>query len=84
MNPSLRMALKRLGQIAVTFVLFAICNRLSVYFEVANGVSILFPATAIAILACMSFGPWAAVGIILGTVVTPWGENAGLPSLIAA
>jgi signal transduction histidine kinase len=77
-----RTALVRLGQIAVTFVLYAVCNKLALTFEVENGVSILFPATAVSILTCMTFGPWAAIGIILGTIATPWGENADLPSLI--
>lgn len=77
-----RAVLIRAGQIAVTLVLFAICNEMSVHFEVENGVSILFPATAIAILSVMQFGPWAAVGIILGTVATPWGASADVPSLV--
>jgi signal transduction histidine kinase len=81
MNATLRVALKCLGQIAVTFVLFALCNRLSFSFEIENGVSILFPATAVAILSCMTFGPWAAIGIILATVATPWGPEADLPTL---
>ena len=80
----MRSFLTRLGQVAVTFVLFAICNRFAFNFEVENGVSILFPATAIAILACVTFGPWAAVGIILATIATPWGANADLPTLAAS
>jgi signal transduction histidine kinase len=73
--------LRRFGQVAVTFALFAACNKLAVSFEIENGVSILFPATAIAVLSCMTFGPWAAFGIVLGTIVTPWSPNADLPSL---
>src|SRR5436305_2575992 len=74
--PLARGVLLRATQITVTFVLFSLCNALAVQFEVESGVSILFPATAVGILACMYFGPWAAVGIILGTIATPWTPNA--------
>ena len=84
MNATLRAALKRLGQIAVTFVLFAICNKLAFSFEIQTGVSILFPATAVTILAFMAFGPWAAIGIILATVATPWGAEAGTKTLFVS
>ncbi len=68
----------------MTFALFSIFNALAFHFEIEPGVSILFPATAIAILACMSFGWWAAIGVILGTIATPWGENAGLRLLVVS
>ncbi|HEX2120810.1 MAG TPA: ATP-binding protein [Thermoanaerobaculia bacterium] len=71
-SAAVRQALVRAGQIGVTFVAFAFFNAIAVNFEVENGVSILFPATAISILACMGFGPWAAIGVILGTIATPW------------
>jgi signal transduction histidine kinase/integral membrane sensor domain MASE1 len=71
--PTTRAALSRAGQIALTFVAFAFFNALAFHFEVENGVSILFPATSISIIACMWIGPWAAIGIVLGTIVTPWG-----------
>jgi len=64
--------LVRVGQIVVTFLAFAACNALAVHFDIDNGVSILFPATAVAILAVMHFGPWAIIGIVAGTIVTPW------------
>src|SRR6266446_4460072 len=51
----MRSFLTRLGQVAVTFVLFAICNKFAFNFEIEKGVSILFPATAIDVLACMTF-----------------------------
>jgi len=73
---------KRLAQIAVTFLLFSFCNALAVNFEVEPGVSIFFPATAIAILACMYFGVWAAIGIILGTIVTPWSKDQSTSVLV--
>ncbi len=69
----MRALLIRIGQVALTFALFSLCNALASQFEIENNVSILFPATAIAILACMTFGWWAAIGVVLGTIVTPWG-----------
>ncbi|HEV7923697.1 MAG TPA: ATP-binding protein [Thermoanaerobaculia bacterium] len=82
MPPLLRRALLRLAQVAVTFLLFGACNKIGFYFEVENGVSILFPASAVGIVCCMYFGAWAALGIILGTIATPWSPNADLPSLL--
>ncbi|PYQ27285.1 MAG: hypothetical protein DMF56_21155 [Acidobacteria bacterium] len=75
MSPSLRRTLVCAGQIAITFAAFAAANAFSVTFELENDVSILFPATAVSILACMYFGVWAAVGIILGTIATPWNAS---------
>jgi signal transduction histidine kinase len=82
MHPLLRRALLRLAQVAVSFALFAACNRIGFYFEVENGVSILFPASAVGIVCCMYFGAWAAPGIILGTIATPWSPNADMQSLV--
>jgi signal transduction histidine kinase/integral membrane sensor domain MASE1 len=79
--PVVRTGLIRIGQIAVTFVLFALFNALAVHFEVENGVSILFPATAVSIVACMYFGVWAAIGIMLATFATPWSPNADFEGL---
>lgn len=73
LSPTARAAFVRAGQIALTFVVFAFFNAVSFHFEVENGVSILFPAAAISIIACMSLGVWGAIGVILGTIVTPWG-----------
>jgi signal transduction histidine kinase len=66
------MLLRRAAQVAITCVVFAVFNTIGGWFEIANGVSILYPAAAVAILACMIFGPWAALGVVLGTILTPW------------
>jgi signal transduction histidine kinase len=79
--PVVRTGLIRISQIGVTFALFALLNALAVHFEVENGVSILFPATAVAIVACMYFGVWAAIGIVLATFATPWSPNADFEGL---
>jgi signal transduction histidine kinase len=77
MNPTSRAVATRLGQIVLTFALFAVFNKLALDFTIENGVSILFPATAIGILACMFFGEWAAVGIVLAVMATPWSPAYG-------
>src|SRR5207237_149958 len=82
--PVVRTGLIRLGQIALTFALFALLNKLAVQFEIENGLSILFPATAVSIVACMYFGIWAAIGIVLGTFATPWSPNADFQGLLAS
>ncbi|HWW60167.1 MAG TPA: ATP-binding protein [Thermoanaerobaculia bacterium] len=82
--PAARNALTRFCQVAVTFAFFALFNKIALYFEVENGVSILFPGTAIAILACMSFGVWAAIGVVLGCIATPWSPAADLYSLFVS
>jgi signal transduction histidine kinase len=83
-TPSLRAALVCAGQIAITFAAFAAANAFAVLFELENDVSILFPATAVSILACMYFGVWAAIGIILGTIATPWNASITPYQLVIA
>src|SRR5881394_1091410 len=82
MNLTVRAAATRLGQVALTFALFAVCNAVAVDFEIENGISILFPATAIGILACMFFGEWAAIGIVLAVIATPWSPTFGWRVLV--
>ncbi len=76
-----RHALVRLGQVAITFVLFSLFNLVGSWFEIENGVSILFPATAISVICSMWFGPWAAVGVVFGTMATPWGSGSSISRL---
>ncbi|HEX2833372.1 MAG TPA: ATP-binding protein [Thermoanaerobaculia bacterium] len=74
--------LVRAGQVALTFVVFALFNKLGETFVIGNGVSILYPAAAVSVLGFMMFGPWAALGIILGTLITPWHSNADFEGLL--
>lgn len=76
-----KQALVRLGQVTITFVLFSLFNLIGSWFEIENGVSILFPATAISVICSMWFGPWAAVGVVLGTMATPWGPGSSITRL---
>lgn len=77
-----RAALIKSGEIAITLVVFAAFNAIGGWFDVGNGVSILYPATAVAVVACMTFGAWAAIGVVLGTIVTPWSPDADFQSLL--
>lgn len=63
----------RLAQVIGTAAIFSLFNLLSSAFQIADGVSILFPGTAVSILSCMYFGAWGALGTFLGTLATPWG-----------
>ena len=64
--------LVRVGQVVLTTIVFAICHNIGGSFEIGNAVSILYPATAVSIVACMTFGPRAAIGVILGAILAPW------------
>lgn len=83
LTPVVRAALRRAGQVLLTFGVFAFFNAIAFHFEIENGVSILFPATAISIIACMWFGIWGALGVVLGTIVTPWGPVTHTQLLIS-
>jgi signal transduction histidine kinase len=71
-SPWMRKVLVRIGQIVLTTIVFAICHNIGGSFEIGNAVSILYPATAVSIVACMMFGPLAAIGVILGAILAPW------------
>jgi signal transduction histidine kinase len=79
----LKRLLTRAGQIAVTFIGFALLNTVATAFQVETGVSILFPATGFGIVCTMFFGPIAAIGIIGATMVTPWGPSADMTLFVS-
>lgn len=71
---SWRIAAVRTAQVIGTAIAFSLLNLLSSEFQLAEGVSILFPATAVSILSCMYYGGWGALGVFIGTIATPWGS----------
>lgn len=77
----LRAAMTRAAQVIVTATAFSLLNLLSSEFQLTEGVSILFPATAVSILSCMYYGPWGALGVFIGTIATPWGSIAEFSQL---
>ncbi len=67
-----RAALRRVGWVVGTAAVYTLLDRFGANFQVEEGVSVLFPATAVAIVACMHFGSWGALGVVLGTILNPW------------
>jgi hypothetical protein len=74
----------RLLQIAATATVFGAANWVGMHFLVDRGVSILYPATAVGIVASMAFGTWAVPGIILGVMATPWAATENFTSLLTS
>jgi signal transduction histidine kinase len=70
----MRRLLTRIAQVAGTAMLFSLLNLLSSEFQITDGVSILFPATAVSIISCMYYGFWGGLGVFIGTLATPWGS----------
>ena len=60
------------AQIIGSAIVYSLLNKLSSAFQISGGVSVLFPGTAVSILACMYFGWCGAIGVFIGTVLTPW------------
>lgn len=73
----------RLLQALATFAAYSLLNRLGAAFQIEDGVSVFFPATAVAIVACMAFGIWGAIGVFIGTIATPWSSEVSLAVLAA-
>ena len=51
----------------------AIFNQAGPLFEVSGGVSLLFPASAVAVLAGLFLGWWGVAAVFVGYLLTPWG-----------
>lgn len=51
----------------------AMLNRAGLPFEVAGGVSLIFPAAAVAVLAGLFLGWWGVGAVFIGFFLTPWG-----------
>ncbi|HPR63208.1 MAG TPA: HD domain-containing protein [Thermoanaerobaculia bacterium] len=67
--------------VLLTGAIYAILNQFGSVTEIFPGVSIVFPATAIAVASIYHFGFPAVLGIFLGTMITPWGAKEGLLSI---
>ena len=58
------------GVTGVTMVLERAAQ--SPIFQLIPGVSIFYPSAAWAVISFYLFGPWAAAGLILGIILSPW------------
>ncbi len=59
--------------VLVALVATALLNRAGLFFEVSDGVAVLFPASAVAVLAGIFLGWWGVVAVFVGFLLTPWG-----------
>jgi putative nucleotidyltransferase with HDIG domain len=67
---------------SATAALFALLNRASAFFEVAEGVSLVFPASALALVAAALSGWWGVAAAFVGFMVSPWGLQTDLFRLV--
>ncbi|MBI2212348.1 MAG: MASE1 domain-containing protein [Acidobacteria bacterium] len=77
-----RSILLRVAFVVGTAIAYALLDRLAASFQIESGVSVLFPATAVAIVACMYFGVWGALGVLLGTSFAPWANLESTPQTL--
>ena len=78
---TLKYAFHRLLQLFVVVAIFCLFNTIGYYFVVEGTVSVFYPATAIDVLACLHFGWIGALGVFIGTILTPWNPNDSLTNL---
>ena len=74
--------LLRVAWVVGTAIAYALLDRLAAEFQIDEGVSVLFPATALAVVACMNFGIWGAIGVVLGTAFAPWANIQSVPQTL--
>lgn len=60
---------RQIAIIALATALYAVLNWFSAAFQVVPGASLIFPATAIAIVMTIWFGFWGALGAYFGTII---------------
>ncbi len=65
-------------EVVATAILFSLLDRFGSHFQVDEGISVLFPATAVSVLASMFFGAYGALGVVLGTILAPWSQQTTL------
>jgi hypothetical protein len=68
---------RQIAIIALSTALYAVLNWFSAAFQVVPGASLVFPATAVAIVMTMWFGFWGALGAYFGTIIGnfAWGTS---------
>lgn len=60
---------KQISIIVITTAVYSLFGLFGSAFQIAPGVSLVYPATAIAVVFSMWFGVWAVVGVYLGTII---------------
>jgi len=64
---------------AATVAGVALLNRAAPLFEVSDGVALVFPASAVTVLAGVTLGWWGAAAAFVGYLLTPWGLSTTPP-----
>ena len=72
----------RVAVCAAVAALFAVLNRTGVFFEVAEGVALIFPASALALVAAALLGWWGVLAAFVGYMISPWGLQTDLFRLV--
>jgi signal transduction histidine kinase len=80
--PRFRRVALALGQVLGSAFAYSLLNALSSAFQISGGVSVLFPGTAVSVVACMYAGWYGAIGVFLGTLITPWETTTNVPILL--
>ena len=62
---------------AATFLVFSLLNTLSEAFTVTQGVALLYPAAAVAVLAGVLLGWWGVLAVFAAQLATGWGLATG-------
>lgn len=60
---------KQITIIVITTAVYALFSLFGSAFQIAPGVSLVYPATAIAVVFSMWFGIWAVIGVYIGTII---------------
>lgn len=60
---------KQIAIVAVTTAAYSLLALFGSVFQTSAGVSIVYPATAIAVVFTIWFGGWALIGVYLGTLI---------------
>lgn len=60
---------KQIVIIAITTAVYALLGLFGSAFQIAPGVSLVYPATAIAVVFSIWFGGWAVIGVYIGTII---------------
>jgi len=63
----------KIGSFLLVLGLSGLCNWAGLYFEIAKGVSLFFPAAAVVVAGALLFRWWGVAGALLGFLLTPWG-----------
>jgi hypothetical protein len=76
MNGKIEFGSRQIAIIALSTAVYSVLNWLSAAFQVVPGASLIYPATAAAIVFSLWFGVWGMLGAYFGTIIGgfAWGS----------